>query len=240
MPIGNGGIIGPPNTPSVEGASGVWRLDEVQRARETNSWPLISASIEPLATGFSETDLATYSFNGVDFGEEASDRLLLLCAYATRSGGGTIDAASIGGVSASGVNSQGTNTIGGIFYANVPSGSSGTVSFTFSGTCSRASYALYAAYNLNSLTPTDSDAPAGGGGANRTVTLDILAGGFALICAAGVSSDSMSWSNATENLVSLASGGEGISTALVLPTANQTNLIIGANASRAIQGLAFR
>lgn len=194
----------------------------------------------PLTTGSNEDDLSTYSFNSVGFGPVTHDRLLLLCPYATRSGGGTIDAVSIGGVSASGVQSQGTNTIGGIFYANVPSGSSGTISFTFSGTSSRASYVLYAAYNLNSLTPTDSDAPAGGGGANRTVTLDILAGGFAIVAASGTSSNSLSWSNATENLVSLASGGEGVGTGLNQPSTNQTGLSIGAANCRAIQGLAFR
>jgi hypothetical protein len=40
MPIGNGGIIGPANVPTITTASGVWSLREQQQAQGRGAWPL--------------------------------------------------------------------------------------------------------------------------------------------------------------------------------------------------------
>lgn len=40
MTVGNGGIIGPRNAPSLSAASGVWSLREAQRAKAASIWPL--------------------------------------------------------------------------------------------------------------------------------------------------------------------------------------------------------
>ena len=40
MPIGNGGIIGPANVPTLTTASGVWSLREQQQAQGRGAWPL--------------------------------------------------------------------------------------------------------------------------------------------------------------------------------------------------------
>lgn len=37
---GNGGVVGPKNTPTNSVASGIWSLTEVQEARSTNIWPV--------------------------------------------------------------------------------------------------------------------------------------------------------------------------------------------------------
>jgi hypothetical protein len=39
MPIGNGGIIGPANVPTITTASGVWSLREQQQAQSRGAWP---------------------------------------------------------------------------------------------------------------------------------------------------------------------------------------------------------
>ncbi len=44
MPIGNGGIIGPANVPTITTASGVWSLREQQQAQGRGAWPLAIAS----------------------------------------------------------------------------------------------------------------------------------------------------------------------------------------------------
>ena len=36
---GNGGVIGPINTPTVSTASGVWSLSKQQQAKEDSIWP---------------------------------------------------------------------------------------------------------------------------------------------------------------------------------------------------------
>lgn len=50
MPIGNGGIIGPSNTPTAIVASGVWRLAEAQRHKAAGTWPNF-VSIEGVLDG---------------------------------------------------------------------------------------------------------------------------------------------------------------------------------------------
>jgi hypothetical protein len=46
MPIGNGGIIGPINTPSVASAKGVWSIREAMLAQSTSNWPT-PVSVDP-------------------------------------------------------------------------------------------------------------------------------------------------------------------------------------------------
>lgn len=42
MPWRNGGVIGQRNLPSGAGASGVWRLSEIESARRTGAWPTVA------------------------------------------------------------------------------------------------------------------------------------------------------------------------------------------------------
>jgi hypothetical protein len=42
MPIGNGGIIGPNNTPSLSSAKGVWSIQEAMLAQRAGTWPLLT------------------------------------------------------------------------------------------------------------------------------------------------------------------------------------------------------
>lgn len=44
MPVGNGGIIGPNNTPSTSSAKGVWSIREAMLAQRAGNWPIVQIS----------------------------------------------------------------------------------------------------------------------------------------------------------------------------------------------------
>lgn len=100
------------------------------------------------------TDLTTYSFTGLDFGAPTSDRVLIALIRGTGTASRTVNSVSIGGVSATLYENVSRTNPGCIAVASVPSGTSGTVSVTFSGACLRAGVGLFRAVGLNSSVPT--------------------------------------------------------------------------------------
>lgn len=157
-------------------------------------------SLSYLASGYNATNLTTYTFNDVSFGDPASDRLLIISAtWGLFSGSRDVSSATIGGVAATvATQNDGTNTGGAIAYAVVPSGSTGTVSITLNTSASRLGFFIHRLVNYKSSTPTGTNAPAGGGLGSRSVTLTNPAGGVSLAFAyAGESVGT--WTNATED-----------------------------------------
>lgn len=109
------------------------------------------------------SDLTTYQFTNENFGSEDSTREII-CVAAWRSStttARTISAATIGGETAD-VHIEASDTTGittymsmGIFSANVPTGTSGTVQLSLSGSCIRCAIGVFRAINLQSRTPHD-------------------------------------------------------------------------------------
>lgn len=195
-------------------------------------------TLKPLATQAINTSQTTFSFTGLDFGPERSDRLLIGLFHVARSGAPTISSATIGGVSATVISSVGTNVTAALCYATVPTGTSGTFAVTVSSSSPRAACALFSAYNLKSNTASSTNAPAGGAEASRSVTLTIPASGIALVVMGG-DDITPTWTNATQSLNQATSAGDGVSTGFNLPDALQTSLVITAANCRAICGAAW-
>lgn len=107
----------------------------------------------------SASDLTTYSFTGCNFGSARSDRLIAVVIQARASpvASRTLSSITIGGVTGT-VHVE--NTISGvpcvIASALVPTGTSGTVSLTWSAGMGGVSISLYSMYNLSSNTPNGS------------------------------------------------------------------------------------
>ena len=157
--------------------------------------------LDYLQQSTSTADSSTYNFASVNLGTAAGDRYIIACVAArVGSGTPTIDAVSIGGVSATPVvtqvnTSSGSNVIG-IFIAAVPTGTTGDVDVTFSTTMLRCVVTLYRATGINP-TPSDTDSSTA---TDPTCNLDIPAGGFAIGAACvGSVAGSFTWTGITED-----------------------------------------
>lgn len=122
--------------------------------------------------------------NSVPFGVASVDRLLVFGIAHAVAGTVAITGATIGGVTATqAAQSAGTNTRAALFYANVPAGTTGSITATFGSSISRTYFSLWSLKSLNSFTPIDTDSPAGGLDAVRSVSLDTQKNGAAIVLA---------------------------------------------------------
>tara|TARA_R110002020_G_scaffold467684_1_gene691461 strand:+ start:358 stop:1017 length:660 start_codon:yes stop_codon:yes gene_type:complete len=160
--------------------------------------PVVTGSFA--SSGVSTADLAAYTFSGVALGTAATNRHIVIAA--TTAGGSAADASSVtvGGVSASLVvrASGSDHTRAELWIASVPSGTTGDVVITWSGTKDRCGYAAWAMYGASasaSDTATDSDT-------TPSFTIDVPANGY-LIAGAGFNGPSSvptaTWTGVTED-----------------------------------------
>jgi hypothetical protein len=133
----------------------------------------------------SSSNLTTYNFTSFSLGAESSDRYIIVGLGEASAGGSpiTLSSGSINGVSATIINSyspDASNDYGTAFMgAAVPSGTSGTISATWSSTAARCGISVWSVTGgLLSLTPTATTQLAT---TNPNTTIAISAGGFALI-----------------------------------------------------------
>lgn len=98
----------------------------------------------------SVTNLTTYTFNSVDFGAADSTREIFIVGFAGTTTTRTLSTATIGGITATVIN-QGAGATGSSFiaFATVPTGTSGTVVLTLSGS---ASHILFSCFVINNRT----------------------------------------------------------------------------------------
>jgi len=153
------------------------------------------ATVSFLGSSVSGTNGASHTFASASLGTAKSDRVI---AVAISSSGGTtnatISSVTIGGVSASkGVG--GAPTGGGlvieIWYATVPSGTSGDIVVTHSGTKDHCGIGWWRLTGVGSI--SDTDATVGSDTSPYTATINVTAGGVVLAMATGNSSATFSW-----------------------------------------------
>lgn len=97
------------------------------------------------------TNLITYTFASTSLGSASSERVICVYVDGISTGGArTISGVTIAGVTAT-LATAGTNTTlpTAMYYAQVPSGTSGSVVVTFSNTMNEASIVVWALYNVN-------------------------------------------------------------------------------------------
>jgi hypothetical protein len=140
--------------------------------------------LEYLDSDTSTTDLTTYTFSGMDFGDANADRKIIVCIQGHANSARSISSVTIGGVTATELVSQADASVGGhraaIYGAAVPTGTSGNVVVTFSGSMLRASAHTYR--KLGSLTPHHTNKTAQLGSLfNMFLWLRAKEGGAALI-----------------------------------------------------------
>lgn len=149
------------------------------------------------------------TFTGVDFGTAASDRVVVVYIASGTATSINVTGVTIGGVSATlaaSTTSFSTFRFNVIYYASIPTGTSGTVVCTFSsspGNTSVAYLSCASMYGLNLDTPITgfSFNDATGVSASRSVTLTpnanaVLFAGYS--CGAYSTGNNPTWTNATE------------------------------------------
>lgn len=154
----------------------------------------------PSSAATSTADLTTYTFTDVPFGDAAATRTIVV-AIAGRAGANrSISSVTIAGISATEIN-QSSNTAGGfdsicgIYRADVPTGTSGTIEVVFSAGMVRSGIASYRMIAGKSGSYDSTVVNAGTSG-----TINIPAGGAALASAMSVASTSASWSGLAEDV----------------------------------------
>ena len=144
----------------------------------------------------------TYTYTSQNFGTAYSDRIIVACIAVDNFSQRVVSSCTIGGVSATeacGLNDPSNYTYSGIWYAAVPSGTSGTVSFTCDGTASGSALVLYNISSLNSSTPFDTSTSSNSTGTTLTNTISLPEEGCAIYMSTiGDDTATYSWSGATE------------------------------------------
>jgi hypothetical protein len=161
---------------------------------------------ENTSSGFDATDLSTYTFSSVNFGDPAASRYVIVAIFCrTTNGDPSLTSVTIGGVTAtlaakiSQYESGSIFDMTAIYYANVPSGRTGDIVATFSNSQIRCAYAAGTSKKGIVLHDTLTDVDAGTAGVTVGGGIDLFHGG--LIVAASETADngpSASWSGATE------------------------------------------
>lgn len=189
----------------------------------------MAASLSYLSSTGTGTNATSYTFSGVSFGAEASDRIIVIQAAGSTTGTEGFSSVTIGGVSATKIAEQKTaNTadITSMWYAEVPSGTTGSVVVVFNSLSARCGLGVWRLTGVT-VTPFDFSTsldPTGTGAASKanpsaSTTIDVEAGG--VIIASAYSSNSgttnpptFAWTGVTENYETVAESRAVVSGAL--------------------------
>lgn len=148
--------------------------------------PATATLLQPSSLQATATSSATKTFSGMSFGSASSTRwIIALVQLAPSSTARTVSSATIGGVSATiTYNTASAGTTFGLtaVYANVPTGTSGSVVVNLTGTTSTLVsrcilYTVTGRDTLSYLTNTDTGTASA---TSRSTTLDVPAYGFNL------------------------------------------------------------
>jgi hypothetical protein len=175
--------------------------------------------------GYSATvNGSSVSISSINFGTATSDRIVAVYVSAAGGSSSRITSVTIAGVSATLAVTANTNAqirVASIYYANIPTGTSGTVTVNFSIThsgviCRCNSYSLYNLVNSSPTTTGVSNNDATGVSPSASVTITpalngVIVGGYNFGGAA--SGTVCTWTNLTEDYDTLFDSTNVVSTA---------------------------
>jgi hypothetical protein len=171
----------------------------------------IPADVTFQASAVSNSALTTYTHSSTALGPAAPDRVIVVGVGGRNTvAGRTIDTVTVAGITATPIATLegGSNTVAGLFRVRVPTGTTGTISVTYSGSMARAGIGVWALYNLCSDVPTDIDTQTG---ANPSVTSSVQANGSIVgyLYASGASAGA--WTGISEDFDDALTGPNGSS-----------------------------
>lgn len=190
-----------------------------------------AASVSYRAIYSSTTDASTYTFTSSDIGT-ATDRSAIVVAVHTA--GNAPSSVTVGGTSATQINTVGSTVITSLWRVSGVSGTTATIVVNTSGTATRCLIGVYALYNLRSTTPIDNATTFALSGSSRTLTLNTIVNGVIIGCAStSASPRSFNWTGATENYdtsiesANVNSGASAVTTSNTTTTVSFTTLSTG-------------
>jgi len=180
----------------------------------------------------------TYTFTSLAIGNP--DSLRAIFVGVTGANGGTVNSVTVGGISATQVVANtGTNFSLALWVAVVPTGTTANVVVTFAAGQARCAVQIVRMVGYNSLTPTDTDAPAGGGDASRTITIDAPANGGVMSFACG-RGGAIGVTNTTLLNATTTGGSDNVACAAYITVGSaEANRVITHNPCRANLGAAY-
>lgn len=185
-----------------------------------------AASVSYRANYSNTSDLSTYTFTSCDIGTDTNRSIVVVAVHATRGSSFSVSSVTIGGVSATQVNSSGSSLITSVWYAAGVTGTTGNIVVTMSGATTRCLIGVYALYNLRSNTPVDSDTTFSISGTSLSRTINTRLDG--VIIGAGSSSSSgrtYTWTGATENYDTVIEAAASFSAASATTSSNSVTTV---------------
>lgn len=163
-------------------------------------WTL-SASRILTAHPVSPDTFTTYSFTSVSFGSASGTRRIVVGVTGGTDTDALLSSATIGGVAATIVQnvaagSGSTRANAALLIADVPTGTSGTIAITWNAEMRRCGLGVWAVYNLQSSVPVASGNSTGDPG---STSINTSSGGVAIACAYSRVTNSVTWTNLTED-----------------------------------------
>ena len=164
---------------------------------------------------FTESDVDTsntdvYTFSGKDFGDAATDRYIVVTTGAPASAQ-TLSSVTIGGVAATIVVQDDDDASAGIAIAAVPTGTTGDIVVTWSGSMFSCGIGVYRLTGLQSATASATASDVTITSDAVEASLEIPAGGcgigYVYWLSSGTATRTASWTNLTENFDELTEGG---------------------------------
>lgn len=144
----------------------------------------------------------TYTFSSVSIGVAASDRLVVVCANPNGTSVTSISSMKIGGITASlAVQTQTNNGVSAIWFAVVPTGTTGTIEVVCNAAASRCRIDVYRVVGAsNTTSPYNSSSSASDAVLSRSVGVQTIAGCVVVSASAVEGGSGTTWSSGvTEN-----------------------------------------
>lgn len=148
---------------------------------------------------YNPADQTSYSFASQSFGVAADNRHVVVCVGGLAGAGArSVSSMTIGGVAATKVVEIALNAVAcAIYIANVPTGTTGTVSVTFNAPMVRAAIAVYRVVFIGSAVAHDTATNVGD---PASVNIDVPAGGVGIGFSINANITSVIWSGLTEDI----------------------------------------
>jgi hypothetical protein len=193
-----------------------------------------------MATPTSGSVSNPHTFAGVDFGPEPGPgqrRYIAVAIAAAQSSNRAITGVTIGGVTATQITANGTTpTPRGVWVAEVPTGTSGSVVISFDGTIATVGAVVARLINPGNHLGVDTASALHSSG-NVSLDLDVPSGGFAMAAVSTQNASTTTWTGLTELIDTDLNSGEFF-TAAAGRTAGTPLVVLADNADNTPDNMA--
>lgn len=178
-----------------------------QRAMMAAANRISPVTVSFASSGKSSTNGSSFSFSSLSFGTAAADRKIVVGVSSENGGSGsrTISSLTVGGVSATQLvrayQATTNDTVAELWIATVPTGTSGTVAVTWSGTVRACGVVVCATYGASSTAFDTASGGHTGSSSALALTTSCEAGGVIIGMVTGSVANpvaTFTWANASE------------------------------------------